>query len=297
MPIDYDDMMQSGATGLLSAYDEKDVMLYALGVGFMRDPLDEKELPFVYENAPLQVVPSFASVFPRGEAPPEQQRMPQKSTINFMMLVDGERRITFHKPLPVKAELIADEKVIGLYDKGEGKGAVMMQQREIRTRADNEKLCTITASYFLRGDGGFGGPSSNEKGAGQQPEPHAIPERAPDLVKECDTRPDQAFLYALSGDRNPLHRDPKIARMVGFPRPILHGLCSYGTACRAILSTAAGYKPERIHQFDVRFSKPVFPGETLVTEIWVDGAAVSFRARVKEREGVVALNNGLCILD
>src|SRR5476651_88229 len=128
MPIDYDDMMQSGATGLLAAYDEKDVMLYALGVGFMRDPLDEKELPFVYENNGLKVVPTFASVIARGEAPPSQQRMPRKSTINFLMLVDGERRIAFHKPLPPRAELIADERTVGVYDKGADKGAVLVQE-------------------------------------------------------------------------------------------------------------------------------------------------------------------------
>ena len=291
MPIDYDDMMQSGATGLVASYDEKDVMLYALGVGFMRDPLNADELPFAYENNGPKVVPSFASVINRGEAPPENQRMPQKSSINFMMLVDGERRIAFHKPLPPSCQTIADERTIGLYDKGKDKGAVLVQQREVRMRASGEKLCTITASYFLRGDGGFGGPQTQD-----QPEPHAIPERAPDLVHECDTRADQAFLYALSGDRNPLHRDPAFAKAVGFPRPILHGLCSYGTACRAILSSVGKYQPERIKQFDVRFSKPVFPGETLLTDIWVDGGTISFRARVKEREGVVALNNGLCIL-
>ena len=108
MPIDYDDMMQSGASGLMSRYDEKDVMLYALGVGFGRDPLDEKELPFVYENNGLKVVPTFASVISRGEAPPQQQRMPQKSNINFMMVVDGERRITIHKPLPPKCDVVSD---------------------------------------------------------------------------------------------------------------------------------------------------------------------------------------------
>jgi acyl dehydratase len=289
MPIDYDDMMQSGADGLTSSYDEKDVMLYALGVGFMRDPLNEDELPFAYEAA-LKVVPTFASVIARGEAPPERQRMPQKSSINFMMLVDGERRITFHKPLPPRAELTADERIVDIYDKGAGKGAVLVQERQVRERAGGDRLCTVTASYFLRGDGGFKGPGH------VQPEPHAIPGRAPDLVKECDTRPDQAFLYALSGDRNPLHRDPRIAAMAGFPRPILHGLCSYGTACRAILSTVAKYQPERIKQFDVRFSKPVFPGETIVTEIWADGGTLSFRATVKERDGVVVLNNGLCVL-
>src|ERR1700729_3254987 len=107
MPIDYDDMMQSGATGLAASYDEKDVMLYALGVGFGRDPLDEKELPFVYENAGLKVPPTFASVISRGEAPPSQQRMPQTSSVNFMMVVDGERRITIHKPLPPRCDVVS----------------------------------------------------------------------------------------------------------------------------------------------------------------------------------------------
>jgi acyl dehydratase len=290
MPIDYDDMMQSGATGLAASYDEKDVMLYALGVGFGRDPLDEKELPFVYENNGLKVVPTFASVIGRGEAPAERQRMPQKSSINFAMVVDGERRITVHKPLPPKCAVLADERYLDILDKGEGKGAVLIQERVVKEAASGDKLFTIVTSIFARGDGGFGGKPQGG------PALHEIPERAPDQVKECDTRPDQALLYALSGDRNPLHRDPAFARMVGFPRPILHGLCSYGTACRAVLSTIAGYQPERIKQFDVRFSKPVFPGETLVVEMWQDGANISYRASVKERPGTVVLNNGLCTL-
>ena len=290
MPIDYDDMMQSGATGLAARYDEKDVMLYALGVGFGRDPIDANELPFVYENAGLKVPPTFASVINRGEAPPERQRMPQTSQINFMMVVDGERRITMHKPLPPKCDVLADERYLDILDKGEGKGAVLIQERVVREAATGDKLFTIVSSIFARGDGGFGGKPQGG------PELHAIPERAPDLVKDCDTRADQALLYALSGDRNPLHRDPAFAKAVGFPRPILHGLCSYGTACRAILSTVAQYAPEQIKQFDVRFSKPVFPGETLAVEIWADGNTISFRASVKERPGTVVLNNGLCLL-
>jgi acyl dehydratase len=290
MPIDYDDMMQSGASGLAAQYDEKDVMLYALGVGMGRDPLDEKELPFVYENNGLKVVPTFASVINRGEAPSARQRMPQKSEINFALVVDGERRITFHKPLPSKCEIVAEERYLDILDKGEGKGAVLIQERVVRETISNDKLFTIVSSIFARGDGGFGGKSHGG------PELHEIPERAPDLVTECDTRPDQAFLYALSGDRNPLHRDPAFAKMVGFPRPILHGLCSYGTACRAVLSKLAGYQPERIRQFDVRFSKPVFPGETLVVELWQDGGVISWRASVKERPGTIVLNNGQCLL-
>ncbi|HMH65522.1 MAG TPA: MaoC/PaaZ C-terminal domain-containing protein [Rhizomicrobium sp.] len=290
MPIDYDDMMQSGAIGLAARYDEKDVMLYALGVGMGRDPLDEKELSFVYENNGLKVVPTFASVINRGEAPPERQRMPQKSNINFMMVVDGERRITIHKPLPPKCEVIADERYLDILDKGEGKGAVLIQERKVREAGSGEPLFTIVSSIFARGDGGFGGKPQGG------PQLHEIPSRAPDLVKDVDTRPDQAFLYALSGDRNPLHRDPAFAKMVGFPRPILHGLCSYGTACRAVLSTLAEHQPERITQFDVRFSKPVFPGETLMVELWQDGGTISYRASVKERPGTVVLNNGLCLL-
>jgi len=290
MPIDYDDMMQSGATGLTARYDEKDVMLYALGIGMGRDPLDEKELPFVYENNGLKVVPTFASVINRGEAPPDRQRMPQKSQINFALVVDGERRITVHKPLPPKCEVVSDERMLAILDKGSATGAVLVQERVTREAASGEKLFTIVSSIFARGDGGFGG--SPEGG----PTLHSIPERTPDLVKECDTRPDQALLYALSGDRNPLHRDPNFAKLVGFPKPILHGLCSYGTACRAVLSTLAQYRPERIKQFDVRFSKPVFPGETLVVEMWQDGGTISYRASVKERPGTVVLNNGLCLL-
>ena len=290
MPIDYDDMMQSGATGLISSFDEKDVMLYALGVGMGRDPLDEKELPFVYENNGLKVVPTFASVISRGEAPPAQQRMPQTSSINFALVVDGERRITFHKPLPSKCEVVSDERYLDILDKGEGKGAVLIQERVSRDKASGDKLFTIVTSIFARGDGGFGGKPQGG------PALHEIPDRVPDLVHECDTRPDQAFLYALSGDRNPLHRDPAFAKMVGFPRPILHGLCSYGTACRAVLETLAQYQPETIKQFDVRFSKPVFPGETLVVELWQDGVTISYRASVKERPGTVVLNNGLCRL-
>ena len=122
-----------------------------------------------------------------------------------------------------------------------------------------------------------------------------LPTRAPDLVHEADTRQDQAFIYALSGDRNPLHRDPSFAKMAGFPRPILHGLCSYGTACRSIISTVCKYDSKKIVGFDARFSAPVFPGETIVTEMWVDGNIVSYRCKLKERD-VVVINNGKCTL-
>lgn len=282
MPINYDALMQLKTEGAEFRYGDRETMLYAQGVGFGRDPLNEKELPFVYENG-LRAVPTMATVFAWGHSPIA------RSGVNFMMLVHGEQRLTLHKPLPAYGEIVADERIVGAWDKGKDKGALIVSEKAIRDKKTGEKLCTLQGSAFCRGDGGFGGP---KEGA---PEPHPLPARTPDLVHEADTRPDQAFLYALSGDRNPLHRDPKFARMAGFPRPILHGLCTYGTACRSILSSLCDYDPAKITGFDARFSAPVFPGETIVTEMWVDGSVASFRSRVKER-GVVCLNNGKCTL-
>src|SRR6202040_363123 len=283
MGINYDEIMQLQSSGNPFSYTDRDTMLYALGIGFGRDPLNEAELPFVYENG-LRSIPTLSTVVAWGSA------IMGRTGINYLYVLHGEQRLTVHKPLPVAAQLLADERVTGAFDKGKDKGEFVIIEKTLRLKGTGEKLCTLSATTVARGDGGCGGP---KEGA---PEPHALPTRAPDLVQDCDTRPDQAFLYALSGDRNALHRDPLVAKMAGFPRPILHGLCSYGTACRAVLSTVADYQPERIKQFDVRFSKPVFPGETLVVEMWQDGGTISYRASVKERPGTVVLNNGLCQL-
>ena len=282
MPINYEELMQAKSTGNTTSYGDRETMLYALGIGFGRDPLNAQELPFVYENG-LKAVPTMATVVGWGRS-----ATLAKSGINYMLVVHGEQRLTIHKPLPAYADVVFDERVIGVFDKGE-KGAIILTEREIREQKSDDKLCTLVNTIFARGDGGFGGP---REGA---PEPHPLPTRAPDLTHEADTRPDQAFLYALSGDRNPLHRDPNFAKMAGFPRPILHGLCTYGTACRSVLTALCDYEPAKITGFDVRFSAPVFPGETIVTEMWTDGPVVSFRSRVKERD-VVCLNNGKCTL-
>src|SRR5580704_15236873 len=282
MPINYDEIMQLKSSGDAFSYTDRETMLYALGVGFGRDPMNEAELPFVYENG-LRTVPTMATVIAWGGS------IMGRSGINYLMVVHGEQRLTLHQPLPVSADILADERVLGAFDKGKDKGAVIVIEKVIRLKDTGAKLCTLVNTTFARGDGGFGGP---KEGA---PEPHPIPDRKPDLVQDCDTRQDQAFIYALSGDRNPLHRDPNVAKMAGFPRPILHGLCTYGTSCRAIVSTVCKYDATKITGFDVRFSAPVFPGETIVTEMWVDGPIVSFRSRVKERD-VVVINNGKCTL-
>jgi acyl dehydratase len=207
----------------------------------------------------------------------------------MLMLVHGEQRLQLHRPLPEAADVVCNERVAAAIDKGASRGALILLEKTIYEKHSGDLLATLGATLFARGDGGFGGPKNGA------PLPHRLPERTPDATVELATRPDQALLYALSGDRNPLHRDPQIAKLAGFERPILHGLCTYGIACRAVTAAMCDYDATRIAGFDARFSAPVFPGETVVTEMWRDGAVVSFRARVKER-GALVLNNGKCTL-
>ncbi|WP_425062153.1 MaoC/PaaZ C-terminal domain-containing protein [Pyruvatibacter mobilis] len=282
MAIDYDHLMSLTSEGERFSYGDRETMLYALGVGMGRDPLAAKELPYVYEKD-LKTVPTMATVIAWGAGPLRD------SGINYLMVVHGEQKLTLHRPLPAAADIIADSRVVGAWDKGADKGAVIVTETDIRLADTDDKLCTLTSTTFARGDGGFGGPTDGA------PKPHALPDRAPDQTIEVDTRADQALLYRLSGDRNPLHADPEFATAAGFPAPILHGLCTYGTCCRAILGSVAEYDHTAITGFDVRFSSPVFPGETILVDVWKDGPIASFRARLKERD-VVVINNGKCTL-
>ena len=184
---------------------------------------------------------------------------------------------------------MVDSKVTDVIDKGEDKGALLITEVNIKDKETGNLLCTLGGTTFARGDGGFGGPKEGG------PKPHAIPNRDPDIISELSTSPDQALLYRLSGDRNPLHSDPDVAEAAGFPKPILHGLCSYGTACKSIIQDVCDYNSSSIEQLDVRFSSPVFPGEKISTEIWVDDKEISFRSWVKDRN-VMVINNGKCVL-
>lgn len=283
MAINYEQLMATKSSGQEFTYTDRETMLYALGIGFGRDPMNTKELPFVYEKN-LKTVPTMASVIAWGAGGMRE------SGINYLMVVHGEQKLTLHKPLPIATTISVDTRVVGVWDKGKDKGAILVGETVITDKKTGDKLCTMQGTTFARGDGGFGGP---REGA---PEPHKMPDRAADLTVEVDTRPDQALIYRLSGDRNPLHADPDIAKAAGFPRPILHGLCTYGTCCRAVISSpVCDYDATKITGFDVRFSSPVFPGETIAVDIWKDGNIASFRARVKER-GVVVINNGKCTL-
>jgi acyl dehydratase len=260
-------------------------MLYAYGIGLGADPMDEKELAFVNEACAtpraLKVVPTFASVAAWGAGPGEMN-------LNRVLVVDGERDITFHQPLATAAHIIADSSVREVYDKGKDKGVVISHQTVLKNEK-GEKLATLVASRFARGDGGFGGPNLT------QPEPHKMPSRAPDKTVDISTRPDQALIYRLCGDRNPLHSDPEFAKKAGFPQPILHGMCTYGITCRGVLQTYADYDPAAFKQHAVRFSSPVYPGETVTMEMWKDGNVISFEAKVKAR-GVTVIKSGKTVL-
>lgn len=269
-------------TDMRFAYGERETMLYALSVGMGRDPTEARELPYVYEGAGLQAVPTMAVVL-------ASTGIIRKTGVDFAKVLHGEQRLTLHRQLPVAGELLANSRVAAVYDKGPGKGAVLLLETVARSAADDAPLFSFVMTIMARGDGGFGGPE------GSGPEPHKLPERAPDQIDVFEIRPEAALLYRLNGDRNPLHADPNVSARAGFPRPILHGLATYGIACRALLRTVCDHKPDRIRSFDARFSAPAYPGDEIVTEIWREGDVVSFRCRVPGRD-VVVLNNGQCRL-
>lgn len=280
MTIVYDKLLSLDIPQVVQTYSEKDAIVYALGLGLGHDPLNADELPFVYEKT-IKLLPTFAVVL----GWPGFWARDLDTGIDWVKLVAGEQGLVLHRPLAPRGTVVGKTRVTEVIDKGPGKGALVYSERVVVDQATGEPIATATQTTFCRGDGGFGGP------AGESPPAHAIPERAPDQVCDLPTRPETALIYRLSGDPNPLHVDPAVAKAAGFPRPILHGLATFGIAGHAILKRLCGYDPARLSAIAGRFSAPVFPGETIRTEMWRDGSVVSFRARVVERD-VVALNNG-----
>ncbi len=251
----------------------KDVILYALGVG-------ESSLPFVYEEG-LKTLPTMTATF----AYPGFIWRDLELGVDWRRVLHGETGVTLHTTLPVEGELIGRTRFGPIFDKGQDKGAVVYQTREI-TLADGTHIASVRNATILRSEGGFGGSSEG------QPRPQAMPDRVPDEVVLLSTAQNQALIYRLSGDLNPLHVDPSVAQGAGFAKPILHGLATYGVVGRALLSALCDNEPARLKAVDGRFSAPVFPGETIRTEIWHEGRGTAiFRAIAQPREQIV-LNNG-----
>jgi acyl dehydratase len=284
--IDPDTLMRWPLPPVTQTYGERDSIVYALGVGVAQaSPLPPALLRYVYEGAAggLVALPSMAVVLATG---PFWMQDPATG-IDWRRILHGEQSLILHRPLPVAATVVGEHRIDAIFDKGADKGALMLLSRRLYDQASGDLLATVGSTVFMRGDGGFGGRADGA------PKPHPVPPgRAPDRVLDLGTRPEQAALYRLSGDLNPLHIDPAIARAAGFERPILHGLCSYGIAARAILSLLCGDDAAALTRLDARFATPTYPGETLRTEVWDEGPGrAAFRVRAIERDRVV-LDNG-----
>jgi acyl dehydratase len=254
--------------------------LYALGVGLGADPVDTNQLQFVYEEN-LKALPTMAIIL----GYPGPWHAHPDTGITRSQVVHGSQGFRIARPLPVEGDITGKTRVTSVVDKGKDRGALVMTECTVRDKTGGDVVCTLTSTTFARADGGFGGPG------GPVAEPHRLPDTPPQHVCELPTLPQAALIYRLSGDANPLHADPAYAAKSGFRQPILHGRCTFSVAGHAILKTLCGYDPARFIAMECRFSSPVYPGETIRTEMWRDGGVVSFRATVPAR-GVTVLNNG-----
>lgn len=263
------------------SWSSKDALLYAVGIG-----AGQSDLPFTTENTqntPQVVFPTFAVVAGSGTASAGASAMSQIGSFNWALLVHGSQAITLHRPIPVEAQATTQDTVVAMYDKG--KAAVVVMENEVKS-SDGEPLWSTRAAVFIRGEGGWGGDRGP---SGPQNEPPA--DTAPSHEITLQTSPDQAFVYRLSGDRNPLHTDPAFAALGGFDRPILHGLCTYGFTGRALLGALADNDVTRFHHIEGRFSSPVMPGDALTVRIWrTDHGVAVFTTSVGDR---VVIDQGL----
>jgi acyl dehydratase len=283
MPIEVDKVVGAVIPGAVSEWDEDAVILYHLGVGAGVPPTDPGELQYTYESSPLKVLPSFGVI-------PVFQMLGglvglEGLSFNPMMLLHGEQDLMLHKPLPARAKVENTGRVSDVFDKG--KGALVVVETETKDES-GELLCTNRFSAFIRGEGGFGGESGPAPG-------NEAPAREPDITHESSTLPQQALLYRLSGDKNPLHVDPNMAALGGFDTPILHGLCSFGIVCKAAVDKALDGDVTKVGRYQARFSGVVFPGETIVTSMWREGDKVLLSAATKERGTPVITNAALTV--
>ncbi len=286
MPLDYDRLMALPPFATRQTLTHRDVILYALGLGVGAEaPTDANELQYLLEDR-LKALPSFAAAM----GYPGFWLRDAKYGLRWEKILAAEQSVEIHETLPVSGVFEGETKIDAIYDKGPDKGALIYATRPIRDLHSGRIVATVRQASLARADGGFGGSS---EGA---PKPAQTPSRAADAIVAARTRPDQALIYRLSGDTNPLHADPEVARSVGFSRPIFHGLGTFGVVARALLKAVCGDEPERVRRIDARYSAPVLPGDELAIEIWRyggDGRA-AFRASVGD---VVVLQNGMMEFD
>jgi acyl dehydratase len=279
MPIDPDKARGARLPDSESAYTQEQVILYHLGLGAGENATDPKELEYTYEKN-LKVLPSFA-VIPAFGSMGGIGNIPGLQ-FNLAMLLHGEQEIILHEPLPTAAKLVTGAHIPEIYDKG--KAALVILESEAKDAESGKPLFTNRFSLFIRGEGGFGGDSGPKAG-------NQAPDRAPDGVIERKTLPQQALIYRLSGDKNPLHADPEFAKMGGFDKPIIHGLCSYGITCKAIVDEVLGGDVSRVSRYQARFAGVAFPGETYRVKYWKDGdQRILVEAERVERDAKIITN-------
>jgi acyl dehydratase len=254
---------------------DRDYLLYALAIGMRAEP--PQCLPFVFENG-LEIVPTFPTVLAWVAEPTFESLGAHPD-----FALHSGQSIEMHRPLQQEETIAVSGKVVGVEDKGRERGAIIIVRQEIVAASDAQPIATLTTTCFARDCGGCG--SGGEPAA----EAHAMPRRSPDHALRYEVRPDAALLYRLTGDRNPLHADPAAARAAGFQRPILHGLCTFGMTCRAVLERVAEWRSQLIGSHSARFTAVVYPGDTLEIALWLEGTEVSFEARVAGRDVVAAV--------
>lgn len=285
MTLNYQKLLAWPFRDIEHTYTVDDTILYALSLGMGSKPADRDELHFVYE-AKLKAMPTMPLVL--GMSDVGFMTDPEIG-IDMGRLVHGESGLALHAPLPADGTILSRMEIAAVVDKGADKGAIIQFRRRIVDKKTGKPYATERGSFFLRGDGGFGGPSNSD----QPPIGERSPERAADIVYDVPTLPQSALLYRLNSDRNPLHVDPDAAAAAGFDRPILHGACAIGIAGRVVMCALGGYDPSQIRSIESRFSAVIYPGETLRFELWRgSGERAWFRCRALERD-VLVLTNGV----
>jgi acyl dehydratase len=293
MPIDRDKALGASLGQSAGSWEPDDVILYHLGVGAGFAASDPRELEYTFEKN-LKVLPSFAVVAggsfssrARRDGAPRAGGLAKIEGLSFnpALMLHGEQEIELHRPLPTSARFTTQGRVADVFDKGKAALAIF----EYTAREEGgAPLYTTRSSLFLRGEGGFGGPPGPKVG-------NEAPQRSPDGVVEARTLPQQALLYRLCGDKNPLHADPEFAKMGGFDRPIIHGLCSYGIACKAVVDAALGGDVTLVARYQARFRGVAFPGETYRVSWWKEGETILLEAKSAERDEIIISNAAITL--